>query len=43
MERSYPQFTVTEKAERNIRAGHPWVYDTELLAEKLRTARWLTS
>ena len=32
MERSYPQFTVTEKAERSIRAGHPWVYDTELLA-----------
>ena len=51
MERSYPQFTVTEKAERSIRAGHPWVYDTELLAGEApdgaladvmsRKGRWL--
>ena len=41
----------TEKAERSIRAGHPWVYDTELLAGEApdgaladvmsRKGRWL--
>ena len=30
-ERSYPKFTVTPKAERALAAGHPWVYDTEVL------------
>lgn len=32
MERNYPQFTITEKAERSLRLGHPWVYDTEILS-----------
>ena len=31
-ERSYPQFTVTPKAEAAIRRGHPWVYDAEITA-----------
>lgn len=30
-ERSFPRATVTKKAENAIRAGHPWVYDTEIL------------
>lgn len=30
MERSYPKFTVTEKAESNLRKGHPWVYAEEI-------------
>ena len=29
-ERPYPLFTVSKKAEAALRAGHPWVYDTEL-------------
>ena len=34
MERNYPLFTVTDKGERALRKGHPWVYDAELrLAE----------
>ena len=32
MERPYPQLTVTPKAERAIRAGHPWVYGAEVTA-----------
>lgn len=28
--RDYPKLTVTQKAERSILAGHPWVYGTEL-------------
>lgn len=28
--REYPCFTVTQKAERAIRAGHPWVYGEEV-------------
>ena len=28
--RSYPVFTVTPKAERSLRAGHPWVYGDEI-------------
>ena len=28
--RNYPIFTVTEKAERSIRGGHPWVYCDEI-------------
>lgn len=31
MERPYSVCTVSEKAERSLRAGHPWVYDTEVL------------
>ncbi len=30
MERPYPYLTVSEKGERSLRAGHPWVYDNEL-------------
>jgi len=30
MERAYPKFTVTEKAERSLRAGHPWVFGEEV-------------
>lgn len=29
-ERSYPRAAVTHKAENSIRAGHPWVYHTEI-------------
>ncbi len=28
--RQYPKITVTQKAERSVLAGHPWIYDTEL-------------
>ena len=31
-QRSYPRVTVTKKAEISLQHGHPWVYDTELLA-----------
>lgn len=30
--REYPKFTVTAKAERSIRKGHPWVYGEEVTA-----------
>lgn len=30
--RSYPQYTVTPKAEASIVAGHPWVYADEITA-----------
>ena len=29
--RSFPKITVTKKAEAALAAGHPWVYDAELL------------
>ena len=32
MERSYPRYTVTPKAAAALLRGHPWVYDTEILA-----------
>lgn len=32
IQRSFPAFTVTPKAERSIKNGHPWVYDTEITA-----------
>lgn len=32
MERNYPIFTVSERAENSIRVGHPWVYDSEILS-----------
>ena len=32
MERGYAGFTVTPKAERALRAGHPWVYGEEVLS-----------
>ncbi len=30
MERTYPRLTVTKKAERALRDGHPWVYGDEV-------------
>lgn len=30
--RPYPRVTVTPKGEKSARAGHPWVYDTEVTA-----------
>ena len=30
--RDFPVFTVTPKAERSLRAGHPWVYGEEVTA-----------
>ncbi len=32
MERGYARLTVTPKAERSLRAGHPWVYGEEVLS-----------
>jgi len=32
MERIYPKLTITEKAERSLRNGHPWVYGEEITA-----------
>lgn len=29
-ERTFPKFTVSKKAEASLRAGHPWIYDTEI-------------
>ncbi|WP_367924169.1 class I SAM-dependent rRNA methyltransferase [uncultured Ruthenibacterium sp.] len=29
-QRSFPLFTVSEKAAHSIQSGHPWVYDTEV-------------
>lgn len=28
--RNFPSFSVTKKAEKALKAGHPWVYDTEI-------------
>ena len=30
MERIYPKATVTEKGEKALRNGHPWVYAEEI-------------
>lgn len=30
MQRPYPLFTVTKKAEGSLQAGHPWVYENEI-------------
>jgi 23S rRNA (cytosine1962-C5)-methyltransferase len=30
LKRDYPKLSVTQKAERSILAGHPWVYGTEI-------------
>ncbi len=30
--RSYPKATITQKAERALRGGHPWVYGEEILS-----------
>lgn len=32
MQRPYPALTVTHKAEKSIKAGHPWVYGEEVTA-----------
>ena len=32
MDQGFPRFTVSDKAERSVRLGHPWVYDTEILS-----------
>jgi 23S rRNA (cytosine1962-C5)-methyltransferase len=32
LQRNFPPFTVTKKAEAALRSGHPWVYDTEITA-----------
>lgn len=35
--RSFPKISVTPKAERSVLAGHPWIYNTEIvLAEPYR-------
>ena len=31
-DRKYPSVTVTKKAERSLKSGHPWVYDAEILS-----------
>ena len=31
-QRAYPQITVTRKAQAALEAGHPWVYDAELIS-----------
>ena len=52
MERPYPTVTVSDKAERALRGGHPWVFEGEVLAEedcadggivdvRSRKGRWL--
>ncbi|MCD8017987.1 MAG: class I SAM-dependent rRNA methyltransferase [Oscillospiraceae bacterium] len=33
-ERPYPHVTVTPKAERSLRSGHPWVYFDEITSEE---------
>ena len=38
MERGYPIYTVTPKAENAIVKGHPWVYDAEILNMEGETA-----
>lgn len=29
-QRNFPQAVITPKAEKSLRAGHPWIYDTEI-------------
>ena len=36
-QRTFPRITVTKKAEAALVAGHPWVYDAELLATEGET------
>ena len=31
MERPYAKVNITEKSERSVRAGHPWVYGEEII------------
>ena len=30
-ERPYPQLTISKKGSRSVQAGHPWIYDEEVL------------
>ena len=30
--RNYPVVTVSEKAEKSVKGGHPWVYGSEILS-----------
>lgn len=32
--RIYPKIIVTKKAERSIKSGHPWVYNTEIMKKE---------
>ena len=43
MERGYPIYTVTPKAEAAILRGHPWVYDAEILNTEGETCLLYTS
>jgi 23S rRNA G2069 N7-methylase RlmK/C1962 C5-methylase RlmI len=47
MNRPYPALIITPKGERSIRAGHPWVYHTEItqLSEPVENGAlvWLES
>ncbi len=36
-ERNYPRLTITPKAEKALRGGHPWVYGDEITED---TGRW---
>ena len=31
-ERAYPRATVTPKAEKSLRGGHPWIYADEIIS-----------
>ena len=31
-ERALPHAVITPKAEKSVRAGHPWIYDTEVIS-----------
>ena len=33
MERNHPRLTVTRKAEKSLRSGHPWVYGDEVISD----------
>lgn len=35
-ERTFPHAAVTAKAERSVRAGHPWIYDAEVRTDTSR-------
>lgn len=31
-ERSFPKITISKKAERTVKGGHPWIYDSEIVS-----------
>ena len=35
--RTYPKITITDKAERSLRGGHPWVFGEEILTKSAPT------